>query len=162
MPIAMKALAPFALLAVSSLAAAQSPTTVAKKAAADYQKATMKKDFASFEKSSTPDFVYIDGKGQKAGKAQALAGMKGFFGAMTMKSVRVKALSAKKAEGGIVYVQEEWLEGSMKMGVPKPSKFTAHTKDEVLMVNAGGKWMTKRVKSLMTDDRIDGKKMPGM
>ena len=152
----------FAALACS--VSAQSPMALARRMAAECQKATLKKDFASMDKSTTPDFVYVDGKGRKTTKAQALAGMKGFYGALKIKSVKVKALSAKMAEGGHIYVQAMWTEGTMPMGGPKPSKFTGHSKDEVysVKVKVKGKWLTKRVKNLSINDTIDGKPMPGM
>jgi ketosteroid isomerase-like protein len=158
-----RAFAALALASFTALAlAGPSPMDVAKKAAADYRNATLKKDFASFEKTSTPDFVYVDAHGVKVPRAQALEGMKTFYGPMKWTKVKVVAVSAKLADGGIVYIQEEWSEGKAKMGGPKESLYTSHSKDEVHMVKKGGKWLTKMVKNLKTDMKIDGKKMPGM
>lgn len=142
--------------------AGPAPMDVAKKAAADYQKAVLTKNFAGFETSSTPDFVYIDAKGTKATKEQALAGMKAFFTPMKWTKVQVKALSAKMVKGELVYVQEEKSEGKMKMGGPKESLYSSYSKDEVHMIQKNGKWLTKMVKNLKSDMKIDGKKMPGM
>ncbi len=156
--LAVIAFASFTALAV----AGPSPMEMAKKAAADYQAATLKKDVASFEKESTPDFVYIDAHGTKATKAQALAGMKGFYSGMKFSKVKVVAVSAKLADGGLVYVQESWVDGKVKMGGPKESLFTSHSLDEVHLVKQKGKWLTKLVKNLKSDSKVDGKKMPGM
>ena len=153
-------LLPLALAAC--LAHADTPMSVAIKAAKEYENTTLKKDFASFEKSATTDFVYINAKGQKTSKAQAIGGMKAFYGMLEIKSLDVKAVSAKRAEGGVVYIQTTKLLGSMKMGGPKPSKFESTSRDEVLLVQKGGRWLTKRVKNLKSVDLLDGKPMPGM
>ncbi len=149
----------FALALLPTLASAQAPLTLAKKFAADYQAATLKKDFSRFQKESTKDFAYIDGRGMKSGKDQAVAGMKAFYGSMTIKSFTAKAVSAKTAEGGIVYVQESKLAGTSTMFGPKPSVFNSVSRDEILMVKQGGRWLTKRVKNLKTDIKINGKPM---
>lgn len=141
---------------------AQSPMEIAKKSAAIYRSETLKKDYAGFEKASTPDFVYIDLKGRKADKKSALQGMKAFYGTLTISKLTVTADSAKKAEGGVVYVQETHLTGLTTMGGPKPSKFSSHSRDEVLLVKVGGIWKVKRVKNLSSDDRMNGKPMQGM
>lgn len=149
------------LVAALALASSETPLDVAKQKTAEYVKAMKTKNLAHFEKGATADFVYIDMKGRKAGRAQAMAGIKQAF-AMTIKTLDDKVVSAKKAEGGVVYVNDIKVVASGSMGGPKPSTMVSVMRVETLVVSKGGKWLYKRVKMLKNDTKIDGKPMPEM
>ncbi|CAN5406480.1 hypothetical protein BH11ARM2_BH11ARM2_28080 [soil metagenome] len=147
------------LLAALAVAGSETPMEVAKRFSTAYVKAMKTKDLTHFDQGSTEDFVYIDGHGRKAGKTQAVAGIKSAFSMMTITSFDVKVVSAKKAEGGVLYVTEAKMVATMKTGGPKPSMMVSNMRDETLVVPKGNKWYYKRVKELKDDTTIDGKPM---
>lgn len=149
------------LVAALALAGSGTPMEVAKQKSAEYVKAMKTKNLAHFTEGATVDFVYIDVKGRKVTKAQALGGIKQAF-AMTIKTMDNKVVSAKKAEGGVVYVNNMKVVASGSMGGPKPSTMVSFMRVETLVVPKGGKWLYKRVRMLKDDTKIDGKPMPEM
>ncbi|AIE87637.1 nuclear transport factor 2 family protein [Fimbriimonas ginsengisoli] len=143
-------------------AGGESPKDVAKAMVAKYRKAMRTKDLSFFEKGSTADFVYVDTHGTKSPKKAAIAGLKAGFGMMgAFKKFETKLVSAKNAEGGVVFVLDEDIVHPMKMG-GKTSILASKMRNETLLVKSNGKWLYKRVKILKENTTLDGKPMNGM
>lgn len=148
--------------AAAAAAPAQSPMEIARKANAEYERAVKAGDFASFDRNSTRDFVYIDRKGRRSPKAESLASMKAMMPAIHYSRYATRVLSAKAADGGVVYLQDTAFTGTMSMGKAKPMKMVSHSVDEVLLVKQKGHGATKWVKNRKNDTTVDGKPMAGM
>lgn len=147
-----------AALAVLAPPGPESPMAVAKKTNADYRRAMLAKDVAYFEKNAAKDFTYVS-QGGTASRAQALAGIKQSF-ALTKKTERMdmRVVSARRAEGGIVYVTDAKTASEVVVG-KKTGKMASAFRFETLLVPRGKGWVYKRVKILMEDTTLDGKPM---
>ncbi len=149
-----------AALAVLSPLGPETPMAIAAGITQGSLKALRTKDASYFEKHIAPDFVYISLKGQRQTKAAAVAGMKGSFQAIRgIPKASSRVVSARRAEGGIVFVEEQSITAKVGDG-PKLSTIESKTRTEDLFVLKGGVWMAKRIKVLSDSTVIDGKPMP--
>ncbi len=148
-----------ASLAVLTAAPPESPTVVAKKMAADYRRAILAKDSGYFMKNSTEDFTYSLSNGPKAGKRQALAGVKqSFDSTKKVDLLEMKVVSARRAEGGVLFTADCKMKADMDMG-GKTGRMESKFRTEMLVVPLGKGWAYKRVKMLTDDTKVDGKPM---
>lgn len=134
------------------------PLATAKALSKAYANSIATKNAAWLEKNTTFDFVYISIKGQKQTRAQAIAGMKGMFTAVKgAPKIDCRVVSARKAEGGLIFVQDTTIVGKADFGKPAPSTIESRTREEVLFVPKGKGWLAKRMKILKDSTVIDGK-----
>lgn len=144
--------------------AQETPMTVARQMATEYKTALMKKDVGYFDKRSTSDFVYIDEKGRKMLRGQSMEQMKQGFAMMTIDSMTENVVSAKKAEGGVLFTTDMKMAATLKMPSAKDKKKMAHldstARFDSLVVKQDGVWKYKRVKMIKSKDLVDGKTSP--
>ena len=140
----------------------ETPLAVATRLSKEYRSALLARDADRIEKSGTADFMYVDVKGRKLSRADAMAAMRGGLKAMTaVRRVDVKVLSAQRGEGGVVYVSQTKMLATINVGGPKPSTLESTMRNEWLAVPASGGWLIKRIRVLKEETKIDGKPMPG-
>ncbi len=152
----------FGIVAVATAGGFETPMEVAAKLSREYRASILARDADRIERGSTADFVLVDARGRRMARAQAMGAMRAGLRAMTaVKSVDVRVVSARRAEGGIVYVSESKIVALINAGGPKPAKMEASLRDEWLAVPKGGRWLVKRARILKDDTRIDGKRTVG-
>ncbi len=147
----------FLIALATAAVSAQAPQMVAQKLTVDYQTAIKGQDFSAFERILAPDFAYLDAKGRKITKAAFLKKFEGLYRGMALQTFRVDASSARKGRGGILFVQDTKVLGVSTLGGSKANFFTADSRDEVLAVRRGGKWLVKQVKSERRTTTMNGK-----
>ena len=148
-----------ASLAVLAPAQAETPDAIARRAMAVHRKAFLSRNMDAITESTTPDFTYVNLRGQTAERGPALAGMKqGLTMYKRVDRLDQKLVSARRVKEGVLMVTDTYMEATVETG-GKSGRLATALRAESLLVSRGRGWAYRRIRVLKESTTMPGGSM---